>query len=94
MCTSADVYITLSPFATRRDRQCTCDVILWSVPANIVGFCCFGKYLKSGGFAWFWENAPFMGNAATFVERGNISLTINIALSEKVTEFSAVVRTQ
>jgi len=28
------------------------------------------------------------------VVRGNISLTVNIALSEKVTEFSAVVRTQ
>ena len=36
----------------------------------------------------------FCGNDATLVLGGNISLTINMALIETVTEFSAVVRTQ
>jgi hypothetical protein len=36
----------------------------------------------------------FVRNGATLVVRGNISLTINIVLSERVTEFSAVVRKQ
>ena len=53
-----------------------------------------GNYVKSVAFTLLWETPPFMGNAATLVVRGNISLTVNIALSEKVTEFSAVVRTQ
>jgi hypothetical protein len=52
-----------------------------------------GNYVKCGALAWLWETSPFMGNAATLVVRGNISLNISIALSEKVTEFSAVVRT-
>jgi hypothetical protein len=36
----------------------------------------------------------FCGNDATLVLGGNNSLTINMALIETVTEFSAVVRTQ
>jgi len=35
-----------------------------------------------------------VGNAATLVVRGNIWLTINIALSDTVNEFSAVVKRQ
>jgi len=94
MWTSAAGCITLMLFATRQDRQCASDVILRNVRANIVGFAVLGKYLKSGAFVWIWENPLFMWNAATLVARGNISLTINIALSEEVTEFSAVVRIQ
>jgi hypothetical protein len=56
-----------------------------------VGFAVFGKHLKCGGIAWIWENPPFV---ATLVMRENISLTINILLSETVTEFRAVVGTQ
>jgi len=52
----------------------------------------FLGYLKSGAFAWLLENATFLGSAANLVVQGNISLTINIALSERVTGFSAVVR--
>jgi hypothetical protein len=58
------------------------------------GFAVFGKHLKSGALAWLWENSPLVGNAATLVVRGNNSLTVNIALSATVTEFSAVVRAQ
>jgi len=28
-------------------------------------FAVFGKYLKSGAFAWIWENPPLVENAAT-----------------------------
>jgi hypothetical protein len=59
-----------------------------------VGFEIFGKRLKSGAIIWKWENEPFVGNAASLVLTGNISLTINIALSDTVTEYSAVVRIQ
>ena len=45
-------------------------------------------------YKWKRENSPLVGNAATLVALRNISLTINIALSETVTEYSAVVRTQ
>jgi hypothetical protein len=55
------------------------------------GFAVLGNYVKSGALAWLWETSPFMGNAATLVVRGNISLNISVAFSEKVTEFSAVV---
>ena len=58
------------------------------------GFVVLGKSLKSGVIAWLWENPLFVGNAAALVVRGNISLAINIALSETVAEFGAVVRTQ
>jgi len=40
---SAALYITVLLFATRQDRQCTCDDILRGVPANIVRFRCFGE---------------------------------------------------
>jgi len=53
-----------------------------------------GNYVKSGAFAWLWETPPFVGNTATLVVHGNISLNISIALGEKFTEFSTVVRTQ
>jgi len=38
------------------------------------------------------ENLPPGGNAAALVVHRNISLIINIALSETVTEFSAFIR--
>ena len=34
----------------------------------------------------------FVGNGETLVLRGNVSMTTNIVLSERVTEFSAIVR--
>ena len=37
------------------------------------------------------KNQPFVGNAATLIVRGNISLTVNIELGNTVTEFSAIV---
>jgi len=40
------------------------------------------------------ENPKLGGYAAILVVHGKISLTINIVLSERVAEFSAVVRTQ
>jgi hypothetical protein len=40
------------------------------------------------------EKPPLVGNAATLAVRGNVPLTINIVLSERVTEFSAFVRKQ
>ena len=54
----------------------------------------FWKRLNSGAFASLWENRPLVGNAATLVVCRNVCLTIIFALSESVTEFSAVVRTQ
>ena len=61
---------------------------------TMAGIAVLGKYLKCGVIAWLWENQPFVGNVATLVVRGNIALTINIAFSETVTEFSAVCRLQ
>jgi hypothetical protein len=49
------------------------------------GVAVLGNSLKSGVVAWLWENPPFVRYAATLVVRGNISLTINIALSDTVT---------
>ena len=73
-------FITLLLFAMGRDRESVCDFTLWSVRANIGGRggvpAVFGKSLKSGAFAWLWENPPLVGNAANFVMGGNISLTI------------------
>jgi hypothetical protein len=40
------------------------------------------------------ENPKLGGYAAVLTVYGKISLTINIAISETVTEYSAVVRTQ
>ena len=54
----------------------------------------FGKSTKIGAFTYLWENRPFVRNAAILEVRGIISPTINIVLSERVTEISAVVRTQ
>jgi hypothetical protein len=61
---------------------------------TLAGFAICGKRLKSGAIIWIWENPPLVGNAAPLVVRGNISLTINIALSETVTEYSTIVRAQ
>jgi hypothetical protein len=61
---------------------------------SLVCFALFGKHVKRGDIAWICVNPPLVGNVATSVVRGNISLTVNIVLSETVTEFSAVVRTQ
>ena len=36
------------------------------------GFAVFVKYLKSGAFAWIWENPLFVGSAANLVLNGNI----------------------
>jgi hypothetical protein len=47
------------------------------------GFAVLVRRLKSGAFAWIWENAPLVGNAATLVLQGNIALTIYIAFSEE-----------
>jgi hypothetical protein len=40
------------------------------------------------------KTPPLVGNATNSVVRGNILLTINIALSGNVTEYSVFVRTQ
>jgi hypothetical protein len=58
---------------------------------TLAGLEILGKILKSSVIACLWENPRFMGNAASLVVRGNNSLTINIALSETVTHFSAIV---
>jgi len=58
------------------------------------GFAVFGKSLKSDVSAWLWENQLFLENVAALVVRRNISLTINIVLSEIVADFGAVVRIQ
>ena len=52
------------------------------------------KSLENGAFAWLWENPPLVGNETTLVVSRNNLPVINIALSERMTEFSAVVRTQ
>ena len=91
MWTIAAGYITLLLFAKTEVKQCTCDVIFWIILVNIGWFRCFVKYLKSGAFAWIWENPLLVGSAATLVLNGNIWQTINMALSETVSEFSAIV---
>jgi len=53
-----------------------------------------GSALTWGLLHGYGENLLPGGNAATLVVHRNISLTINIALSETVTEFSAFIRTQ
>ena len=58
------------------------------------GLAILGKRLKSGAITWTWENQPLVGNSAILVLGGNISLAINNARSDTVTEYSAVVRTQ
>ena len=88
--------VTLRYCCLQEDKRDNVLVALYwgSVRAIIGGFRRILKRLKSGAFSCKLENAPLMGNAATLVVRGNVSLTINIALSERVTEFSAVVRMQ
>ena len=58
---------------------------------TLAGFAVLGKSLKSSTIIWIREHPPCVGNAATLEVSGNISLTINIVLSETVTEFSAIV---
>ena len=71
--------------ARTQNIQCICDVILRGVRANMGGLAVFGKSLESDVIAWLWENSLLVGNAATLVVQGNISLTIIIALSKKGT---------
>jgi hypothetical protein len=54
----------------------------------------FRKRIISGAVVGFRKTPTLVGHAAILVVRGNISLTINIILSERVTEFSPVVRKQ
>ena len=61
---------------------------------TLAGVVFFGKLFKGCAIARIKRNPPLGGNVATLVVRGNISLTINMALIEILTEFSAVVRTQ
>ena len=84
----------LSKVARRQVRQRTCDVIVRSVRANTGGFHSFSEAPKSGDISRIWGNHRLRGKAVTLVVQENISLIINIALSERVTEFSIVVRTQ
>jgi len=67
---------------------------LSGVCSDIGGFCSFGKEPYSGVISWLWETPQLLGNAATLVLRGNISLTINILFSEIVTEFDTLMRIQ
>ena len=60
---------------------------------TVAGLAVFGKLFKSCAIARIKGKPPLGGNAATLVVHGNISLTIIIAISETVTEISAVVRT-
>ena len=60
----------------------------------ILGVRCFRKRIIIGAIARIWETPPLVGNAVTLVEHGNASLTINTVLSERLTEFSEVVRKQ
>ena len=71
-----------------------CDVILRSVLANMGGVAVLGRVLKVAILHGYGKTPPLVENVATLVVRGNISLTINIVLSERVAEFSAVVRKQ
>ena len=77
--------------ARRQDRQCIGDVILRSVRANSGGGVQFlGRKLRCCKD----KGKPQLGgNVATLVGHGNISLTINIARSERVAEYSTVVGT-
>jgi hypothetical protein len=69
-----------------------CDVILRSASANIGGFAVFGSSSLVALLQGYGKTSQLVGNAADLVVRGNDALTINIVLSERVTEFSAVVR--
>ena len=64
-----------------------CDVILRSVRVSIGGFAIFGSSSYVTLFQGFAKTPRFVGNVATLVVRGNVSLTINIFLTERVTEF-------
>jgi hypothetical protein len=61
---------------------------------TLAEFAFFGNLFKSCAIARIKGKPPLGGNAATLVLRGNVTLTVNIALSETVAEFSAVVRIQ
>ena len=57
------------------------------------GFAISRRPLKSGAISWMWEKSKAWRISCNFGSAGKISLTINIAISERITEFSAVVRT-
>jgi len=77
----------------KTDNVRTCDVILRGVRANIGGFRSFGEALLKWGYYKFMGKQQLVGNGVNLVVRGKVSLTINIVLSEKETEFSAVLGT-
>jgi len=73
--------------------KCTYNVILRSVRANIGGFRNFSESPQKWRYC-IDVGKKLGGYAAILVVHEKISLTINMALSERVTEFSAFVRTQ
>jgi hypothetical protein len=60
-------------------------VLIWG------GLQFWGRALEVALLYNYGENRPFVGNAATLILGGNISLTVNIELGNTVTEFSAIV---
>jgi len=89
----ASGYITLLPFARRKDRPCSYNVILGAFVLTLAGFAISRRPLKSGAISWMWEKSKSSRISCNFGSAGKISLTINIAISERMTEFSAVFRT-
>jgi hypothetical protein len=81
-------------FARRKERQCTCNLILRRVRDITVVFAVLGSALNVALLHGYGKTPQLVGNAANLVVCGNISLTINIALSGNVTEYSTVIRTQ
>ena len=61
---------------------------------TLAGFAIFQSPSKVMLLHGYGEDPTLGGSAAILVVHGEISLTLNISLSETVTEFSAVVRTQ
>jgi hypothetical protein len=89
-------FVTLRYCRVQADTSDTVRVTLyWRV---FVQTCQVSQFLGSaliwGLLHGYGENLPPGGNAAALVVHSNISLTINIALSETVTEFSAFIRRQ
>jgi hypothetical protein len=74
--------------------QITLYVYCGAFVLTLAGFEVFLKTLKSATMAWMWGNPNLRRYAATLVVHCKISLTINIALGERFTEFSVVFRTQ
>jgi hypothetical protein len=94
MWTSAVCYITLLLFASRQSNNVRATLYWGAFVLTLVSLTVLGKRLNSDAITWICENLPLVGNVATLVVCENISLTINVLLSETVTELRAVVRTQ